>query len=84
MIHRITIKMDQACKRCGKKGASSNGLCLRCITELLRKGAFDHIIDRHQPPIKQRGGAATWLVACLGLALFVAATACVLAYCWMW
>jgi hypothetical protein len=34
--------------------------------------------------VKQRGGAATWLVTCLGLILFLAATACVLAYCWMW
>lgn len=29
----ITIDLDKPCQRCGKKGATPGGLCLKCITK---------------------------------------------------
>lgn len=31
----ITIDMRVKCKECGQKGATENGLCLKCITTTL-------------------------------------------------
>lgn len=29
----ISINMDKHCRRCGKKGATQNGLCLPCCSK---------------------------------------------------
>ena len=47
-VTRIEIDLDKKCKRCKDKGATQNGLCLKCITKALESGEFDHIIDRHK------------------------------------
>jgi hypothetical protein len=39
----VTIDMDLACKKCGKKGGTENGLCLRCITETIRPSNGDQV-----------------------------------------
>ena len=31
----ITVHMDRKCKRCGKKGATNAGVCLRCVADAL-------------------------------------------------
>jgi len=40
----IIIDMDRKCKRCGKKGATQSGVCLKCVTKAIQKGEFDHIL----------------------------------------
>jgi hypothetical protein len=42
----IDINLDKKCRRCGEKGTVPNGLCLKCVIELIKAGAFDHIIRR--------------------------------------
>ena len=34
----LTIDVDKKCSGCGAKGAAPNGLCLRCITKMVRRG----------------------------------------------
>ncbi len=34
---RLTINMDEKCKKCGKKGATEGGYCLPCITKAIIK-----------------------------------------------
>ena len=34
----ISVDMDKPCKRCGEKGATQNGYCLRCCAQLIAKG----------------------------------------------
>jgi hypothetical protein len=46
----INIDLDRPCRKCGKKGAAQNGLCLECITAFVEQGAFDHIIHRRRTP----------------------------------
>ena len=29
----VTIYLDEPCERCGKKGATPSGLCLKCSTK---------------------------------------------------
>ena len=45
---RIEINLDKKCKRCGEKGATKNGLCLKCVTKALERGEFDHILHKSQ------------------------------------
>jgi hypothetical protein len=48
MMARIEINLDVKCKRCGKKGATKNGMCLSCVTLAMERGEFDHIFDKHK------------------------------------
>ena len=32
----ITIDMDRTCRKCGKKGATGSGLCLKCIAKRIK------------------------------------------------
>jgi hypothetical protein len=50
--HNITIDLNKPCKRCGKKGTSNGGLCLRCILKALEAGEFDHILKSHETSTK--------------------------------
>jgi hypothetical protein len=34
----IKIDMDARCSKCGEKGATPNGLCLKCHTDIIVKG----------------------------------------------
>lgn len=33
--NRITINMDESCKRCGEKGVTDSGLCLACVAKAI-------------------------------------------------
>jgi len=35
---RIDINLDAECTRCGKEGATQNGLCLKCIEDGIKHG----------------------------------------------
>lgn len=42
----ISVDMGKACRRCGEKGATQNGHCLRCCAQLMAKrgtGGMDKI-----------------------------------------
>lgn len=52
----IRIDFDKKCSRCGKPGATQNGLCLSCITRAIKNGEYDHIFKRIRE--KMQGGAA--------------------------
>ena len=52
----IEINLDKKCKRCGEKGATKNGLCLKCVTLALQRGEFDHILDKHKKDDKCNDG----------------------------
>lgn len=43
-IPTITINMDVKCIRCGKKGATPSGVCLKCISKAIKRGELGHII----------------------------------------
>lgn len=43
----ININLDVKCKRCGEKGATPNGLCIKCIAKGVKKGDYNHIIKKH-------------------------------------
>lgn len=49
----IVIDMGKKCLRCGKPGALKNGLCMACISKLLARGRFDHILRQKQVPTNQ-------------------------------
>lgn len=34
----LRINMDAKCERCGKKGATQRGLCLKCIGKEIKAG----------------------------------------------
>lgn len=57
MTLTITIDMDKKCKRCGKKGATQSGFCMKCISTGFKNGEFDHILKplktKERPPITQ-------------------------------
>ena len=42
----ISINLDAKCKRCGKGGATQNGICLPCFTKAVKNGECDHILKR--------------------------------------
>lgn len=44
----INIYLDKKCARCGKSGATQNGLCMSCLIKAVRVGEFDHIIKKHR------------------------------------
>jgi len=44
----ISINLDKKCVRCGKGGATQNGLCLACITKAIKNGELDHIIKKRR------------------------------------
>ena len=46
----ITIDLDKKCTRCGAKGATPRGICLKCVSKGIKAGEFDDIIK----PIKDR------------------------------
>ncbi len=50
---RIEINLDVKCNRCGEKGATQNGLCLKCVTLALEWGEFDHILHKPQEDDKR-------------------------------
>ena len=52
VMARIEIDLDKKCVRCGKKGATQKGICLKCITKALENGELDHILDRWIPQAK--------------------------------
>lgn len=56
--YAININLDTKCKRCGKGGATQNGLCLPCISKAVKNGEFDHILKPLQDKIKRdlKGG----------------------------
>jgi len=43
----LTINLDTPCKRCGEKGATQSGDCLRCVTDWIVNG-------REWPPLKRK------------------------------
>jgi hypothetical protein len=49
----ININLDAKCKRCGKGGATQNGLCMTCITKAFKAGEFDHIIKSMREKVKK-------------------------------
>ena len=42
----INVHLDKKCKRCGKGGATDNGVCLACIAKAVKQGEFDHILKK--------------------------------------
>lgn len=42
------------------------------------------VVDWQSVLSAESGGTATWLVVCVGAIVFLATTACVLAYAWVW
>jgi len=50
----LTINLDAKCRRCGKGGATPNGLCLACVARAIKRGECDHIINRIKPKMKQK------------------------------
>jgi hypothetical protein len=51
----IEIDMDRKCAQCKKKGATQNGLCLKCITKNLKQGKYDDILKSGGHSMKFRG-----------------------------
>ena len=37
----IKVNLDTKCTRCGKGGATQNGLCMGCIAKAVKNGEFD-------------------------------------------
>jgi len=50
----IRIDLDAKCKRCGKSGATQNGLCLDCINKAIKQGELDHILKPLRERLKRR------------------------------
>jgi len=42
-IPTLEIDMDKECTRCNTAGVGKGGLCLQCVSELLKKAQFDAI-----------------------------------------
>jgi hypothetical protein len=42
----IHVDLDAKCKQCGKGGATQSGLCMKCIAAGVKRGDFDHIIQK--------------------------------------
>jgi len=42
----IHVDLDKKCTRCGKGGATQNGLCMKCIADGIKRGDYDHIIKK--------------------------------------
>jgi len=39
----IIVDLEKKCQRCGKGGATQNGLCLKCIVKETKEGQFDNV-----------------------------------------
>jgi len=50
--YTIDIDYDLKCKRCGKRGATTSGLCLACVIKLPKANKQDK-----QDAVTQLGGA---------------------------
>lgn len=35
-VPEITIDMDKKCVECGRSGAAASGICLKCLSQILR------------------------------------------------
>ena len=44
----IKVNLDTKCKRCGKGGATQNGVCLSCINKAIKSGELDHILKKYK------------------------------------
>jgi len=44
----INVNFNVKCKQCGKGGATQSGYCMRCITEKIQRGDFNHILKPRQ------------------------------------
>lgn len=53
-IPTLHVNLDAKCQRCGKGGATQNGLCLPCITKAIKAGEFDHIFKRTREEAKRK------------------------------
>lgn len=42
----IDIDMDRKCTRCKKPGATTGGLCLKCIGKKMTEGGYDHLFEK--------------------------------------
>ena len=42
----INVDMDKKCSRCGKNGATQNGICMKCMGNMVKKGELNHIIKK--------------------------------------
>ncbi len=42
----IEINLDKKCKRCKKVGATQTGYCMECITKNIKKGKYEHLIQK--------------------------------------
>ena len=49
----IHVNLDAKCQRCGKGGATQNGLCMPCITKAIKSGELDHIFRRAREQAKR-------------------------------
>jgi len=47
----ISVDLDRKCKRCGKGGATQNGVCLPCINKAIKSGELDHIFKKFKPKL---------------------------------
>ena len=42
----IHADLDKKCTRCGKGGATQNGLCMKYTADGIKRGDYDHIIKK--------------------------------------
>jgi hypothetical protein len=49
----IHVDLDKKCMRCGKEGATQNGLCMKCIADGIKRGDYDHIIHGFAPKVRK-------------------------------
>ncbi len=42
----ISVDLDKKCRRCGKDGATQNGLCMVCMAKGVERGEFGSIIKK--------------------------------------
>ena len=63
-ILNIEINMDTPCKKCGKKGATQNGYCLKCIGDIMleKKMIVEGYFDGCCEPTNPGGTAAYGIV----------------------
>lgn len=43
-VPEITIDFNVQCRRCGRRGALENGLCLKCMTVMIRQRGLQSMI----------------------------------------
>ncbi|MGB5925323.1 MAG: hypothetical protein WBH01_04435 [Dehalococcoidia bacterium] len=49
----IKVNLDTKCTRCGKGGATQNGLCMGCIAKAVKNGEFDYILNKYKPKTRK-------------------------------